>query len=101
MASLNPIAGTLGEKNAAHLLRRATWGPSPTDIRTFAALTPAEALNTLLSPQSVPLPPVDLKTGMTWVNPPDHPAAVEEVNSTQETLFGFFKAWHMEQMRLS
>jgi uncharacterized protein (DUF1800 family) len=101
MASLNPIAGNLGEKNAAHLLRRATWGPSPSDIRTFAPLTSAEALNTLLSAQTVPEPPVDLKTGTTWVNPPDYPVAVENVNSSQETLFSYFKAWHIEQMRLS
>lgn len=49
----------------------------------------------------VPSPPVDLKTGETWVAPPEHPVAVESVNSSQDVLFSYFKAWHIEQMRLS
>jgi uncharacterized protein (DUF1800 family) len=49
----------------------------------------------------IPSPPVDLKTGSTWVDPPAHPAAIESVNSAQDVLFGYFKAWHIEQMRLS
>jgi uncharacterized protein (DUF1800 family) len=101
MASLNPIAGALGEKNAAHLLRRATWGPTPADIKSFAGKTISEALDTLFTIPLVPSPPVDLKTGTTWVAPPAHPAAIESVNSTQDVLFGYFKAWYIEQMRLS
>lgn len=101
MASLNPITGVLGKKGAAHLLRRATWGPGPTDIEAFAGLTVTEALNNLFSTPPLPDPPVDLQTGESWVNPPATPAAVEGVNSEQDTLFHFFRAWHLEQMRLS
>ncbi len=101
MASLNPFTGPLGEKNAAHLLRRATWGPTPADIKSFAGKTAAEALDVLFTVPPVPSPPVDLKTGATWVAPPAHPAAVESVNSSQDVLFVYFKAWHIEQMRLS
>ncbi len=101
MASLNPFAGKLGEKNAAHLLRRATWGPTPADIRLFAEQTATGALDLLFAPPLVPAPPVDLKTGATWVSPPDHPAAIETVNSSQDVLFGYFKAWYLEQIRLS
>jgi uncharacterized protein (DUF1800 family) len=101
MASLNPFTGPLGEKNAAHLLRRATWGPTPADIKSFAEKTATEALDMLFTIPPVPSPPVDLKTGATWVDPPVHPAAVESVNSSQDVLFSYFKAWHIEQMRLS
>ncbi len=101
MASLTPFTGPLGEKNAAHLLRRATWGPNPADIKSFAEKTVTAALDVLFAVPPVPLPPVDLKTGATWVAPPAHPAAVESVNSSQDVLFGYFKAWHIEQMRLS
>jgi uncharacterized protein (DUF1800 family) len=101
MASLNPFTGALGEKNAAHLLRRATWGPTPADIKSFASKTATEALNQLFTLPPLPGPPVDLKTGQSWVNPPGTPAAVEEVNSEQNTLFNYFRAWHIEQMRLS
>ena len=101
MASLNPFTGPLGEKNAAHLLRRATWGPAPADIKSFAEKTATGALDVLFTIPPVPSPPVDLKTGATWVDPPAHPAAIESVNSSQDVLFGYFKAWHIEQMRLS
>jgi len=101
MASLNPFTGPLGEKNAAHLLRRATWGPTPADIKSFAEKSVTEALDVLFILPPVPSPPVDLKTGATWVAPPAHPAAIESVNSSQDVLFDYFKAWHIEQMRLS
>ncbi len=101
MASINPLTGVLGEKNAAHLLRRATWGPSPSDIVSFASMTASEALDILFTAPPLPSPPVDLKTGESWVNPPLKPAAEELVNSDQDTLFDYFRAWHMEQMRLS
>jgi len=101
MASLNPFTEALGEKNAAHLLRRATWGPTPADIKSFAAMTASEALNVLFTVPPLPSPPVDLQTGESWVNPPTTPAAVELVNSGQDTLLDYFRSWHIEQMRLS
>lgn len=99
MASLNPLAGALGEKNAAHLLRRATWGPAPELIKTYAAFTAEEAVNDLSVSTGLPLPPTDLKTSASWVYP-TQPKAIEDTNSDQDTLFSYFKAWHLEQMRL-
>jgi uncharacterized protein (DUF1800 family) len=100
MASLNPITGELGEKKAAHLLRRATWGPSISSIKIFATNTAVQALTTLFSEPVVPSPPVDLLTGESWVNPPAYPAA-KVTNSQQEVLFSYYQAWHLEKMRLS
>jgi uncharacterized protein (DUF1800 family) len=101
MASLQPMAGPLGEKNAAHLLRRATWGPSPADIKAFAGKTVSEALDDLINHGVTPAPPKDLKTGHPWTDPPAHPVSNPAVNSTQDELFSYFKAWYVESMRLS
>jgi uncharacterized protein (DUF1800 family) len=100
MASLNPVTGQLGEKRAAHLLRRATWGPTITSIKNFASLTADQALANLFNEPPVPAPPVDLMTGESWVNPPSHPAATL-TNSEQNVLFSYFQSWHLEQMRKS
>ena len=100
MASLNPITGQLGEKRAAHLLRRATWGPTIGSIQNFASQTADQALSNLFNESPLPDPPVDLLTGESWVDPPSHPAATLS-NSEQSVLFSYFKSWHLEQMRKS
>ena len=100
MASLNPVTGQLGEKRAAHLLRRATWGPTISSIKTFASLTADQALTNLFTEPPVPDPPVDLLTGESWVNPPAHPKATLS-NSEQSVLFSYFQSWHLEQIRKS
>jgi len=96
MASLNPITGQLGEKRAAHLLRRATWGPTISSVKSFATLTAGQALDQLFAVVADPAPPVDLQTGSTWLSP-----AATESNSDQEVLFSYFKSWHLELMRTS
>lgn len=100
MASLNPVSGQLGEKKAAHLLRRATWGPAIDSIKSFAANTADQALSILFTEPPGPEPPVDLLTNESWVNPPAYPAATES-NSEQAELFMYFKTWHLEQIRKS
>jgi uncharacterized protein (DUF1800 family) len=100
MASLNPVSGLLGERKAAHLLRRATWGPTISSIKNFAALTADQALATLFTEPPVPAPPIDLLTSESWVNPPSYPAATES-NSGQSFLFDYYRTWHLEQMRQS
>src|SRR5690554_1099026 len=69
MASLNPISGTLGAQNAAHLLRRATLGPTLADIQTFSNLTPAAAFQQLIQVQPTPDLPIDYLSGTDWVYP--------------------------------
>ena len=73
MSSLNPIdlGAPLGRKNAAHLLRRATFGPSRADIDTYSAYTIDQALIELLDNQlPVADPPLDALTGETWLPAP-------------------------------
>ncbi len=94
MASLAPYTGTLGTENAAHFLRRTTFGPTRTKIDEFALKTAAEALTDIMQVLTVPAAPIDPQTGTNWL-----PKPVEGVNSGDESLFEYFKAWFMEQMR--
>ena len=102
MASLNEITGVLGRTHAAHLLRRATFGPTIPEIDQFSGYTATEAMNFLLDDSAEnPLPPIDPVTGLTWVDPTgvDGPAKAGDGNSEQDDLFEYFRAWHMDVMR--
>ena len=100
MASLNELAGNLSRSQAAHLLRRCTFGPTISEIDAFTGLSASAAMAQLLDDTAPdPLPPIDPATGATWVDPPTTPHAVVDVNSEQDELFGFFQSWHMDVMR--
>ena len=102
MASLNEITGVLGRKRAAHLLRRATFGPTIPEIDQFAALTATQALALLFDDTAEnPPPPIDPLTGSTWVDPTGvaGPPKAGSGNSEQDQLFQYFQAWHMDVMR--
>ncbi|WP_430935456.1 DUF1800 domain-containing protein [Saccharicrinis sp. 156] len=96
MAATDKLSGALGRTNAAHLLRRATFGPTEAAIQQFASYTVDEAMNELFSEPAPPELPVDLKTGETWLNP-----AATGGNSGQKELTDYFIIWHLEQMRNS
>ncbi|MDX2432446.1 MAG: DUF1800 family protein, partial [Bacteroides sp.] len=98
MASLNKFSGVLGKARAAHLLRRATFGPTRQDIEQFASLTTDQALVLLLDDSAEnPLPPLDPTTGATWVDPAG--VAHAHPDREQDELFSYFKSWHMDVMR--
>jgi len=96
MASLLPITGTLGIKRAAQLLRRSTFGPTRKDIDDFSNKTVEDAITVLFTDTPAPPPPLDPKTGQTWMNP-----KATASNSDPELLMEYFKAWHLEKMRKS
>ena len=96
MASLNPISGNLGAQNAAHLLRRATFGPRLQDIQAFSGLTPAAAFQLLIQPQTAPALPLDYLTGTDWVFP-----NVKHANRDSTTITEFTSSWWIENMRVS
>jgi uncharacterized protein (DUF1800 family) len=74
-SGLEPYTGSWGPQQAAHLLRRTTFGPAKADIDSFAAGTMASAVATLLA-----VPPGEasqplctdandiVPVGSTWVN---------------------------------
>ncbi|MBV9232671.1 MAG: DUF1800 family protein, partial [Candidatus Eremiobacteraeota bacterium] len=47
-ASLQPYEATLGERAAAHLLRRAGFGGNPEEVRRYAAMSAGDAVASLL-----------------------------------------------------
>lgn len=66
MASIAQRSGVLGFDNAAHLLRRATFGPNKALINSYAGLTAAQAINQLFTftPSNFPRP---LLVGQTFI----------------------------------
>jgi uncharacterized protein (DUF1800 family) len=77
MASLSPIQGNLGTRNAAHLLRRTTYQYTRATVDVMANQTAAEALTSLLQlyPRQLDQPIYDDPAttdieNITWINPP-------------------------------
>ncbi len=92
---LTPHTGTLGFKGAAHLLHRASFGPTKELIDSFANLTAAQAVAQLFQqPLPAPVLPVDPKTGSEWFLS----GAVDKVNSGNLELQDYFKGWFIAQM---
>lgn len=93
---LTPFSGTLEMRRAAHLLRRATFGPRKEDIDTFAGKTAAEAVALLFNnASSLPIPeaPIDPKTGTEWAM-----SGTTDANSGEGELQEYFKGWFIAQM---
>jgi uncharacterized protein (DUF1800 family) len=76
MVSIDLYTQPLTVKTAAHLLRRATFGPTPSEIAAFTGLTAAAAVNQLITNANYsPPPPVDLDStqataGQTYLDKP-------------------------------
>lgn len=94
---LTPHSGPLGRRGAAHLLRRATYGPTIAQIKTFSTLTAAQALQQLYH-QAVPdaPPPVDPDTNEPWVL-----TGVTDPEKMEFEYQEFFKRWFIGQMMSS
>lgn len=94
---LTPLSGSLGPKRAAHLLRRATFGPNKDQIDTFAGKTAADAVQELFS-ATLPTPeaPIDTETGTAWAE-----TGSSDANSGESDLQNFFKGWFIAQMMSS
>ena len=88
---LPSFGGALGYKRAAHLLHRASFGPTKLQIDSFATLTATQAV-ALLFQQPLPDPvlPIDPETGTEWVL-----TGTTDANSGDTDLQEFFKGWFM------
>lgn len=96
MASLNPIVGQLGIQRAAHLLRRATFGPTIQAISDFSNLSATAAFQLLIQPQIQPALPIDWLSGTDWVSPNSkHP------DRFNNTLSDYTSNWWLDCMRVS
>lgn len=92
--SLTLHSGPLGRRGAAHLLRRATFGPTIQQIKTFSGLTAAQAIQELYH-QTIPdaPPPVDPDTGEEWVI-----TGITDPEKMEFEYQEFFKRWCIGQM---
>ena len=94
MASLTPHTGQLGRQDAAHLLRRASFGATRRQVDQFASKSAATAVANLL--KTVPFSdnlPKDTATGNTWMNPKR-----TKDNNEESTLRRYTKVWWIDQM---
>lgn len=96
MASLNPISGSLGESKAAHLLRRATMGPTLQQISDFASMDAQTAFLALLQLQPLPPLPIDPMSGTNWVHP-----NLKHPDTFNTTIADYTRSWWLENMRVS
>ena len=91
---LAEYTGTLGYKRAAHLLHRASFGPTKEEIDNFATLTPTLAIAKLFQqPLPDPVLPLDPETGKEWCI-----SGTTDANSGDSDLQEFFKGWFIGQM---
>ncbi len=89
---LNTLAGPLGKKRAAHLLRRTCLGGTIQEIDEFALLTAQEATARLFnSDLPDPILPADPDTGAEWV---ESGGTDTENSDLENALFN----WHIGQM---
>lgn len=97
---LTPLSGLLGPKRAAHLLRRATFGPTKGEIDTFSTKSAADAVFELFEQYSATLPtplaPIDPETGTEWAM-----SGTSDANSGEGDLQEYFKGWFLAQMMSS
>ncbi len=92
---LTPFSGTLDAKHAAHLLHRASFGPTKESIDSFVGLTASAAVAQLFQqPLPDPVLPIDPKTGKEWFLS----GLVDKVNSGNLELQDYFKGWFIAQM---
>jgi uncharacterized protein (DUF1800 family) len=96
MPDISPYTGVLGNRLAAHLLRRATFGPTKNQILDLATKTPAQALTQLLTFNSITTKPIDPLTNGTWVDNP----TVPPTNSSDFDLRNYILSWFLENCRI-
>ncbi len=103
MSTLNPYSGPWTFSQAAHLLRRTTFGPSYTDIKSAVNQGLSNTIDTLLAPLPAPEPPIHHRfdadpgapIGETWVNLNEPIPGVPGLNNARKRSL---KSWMMGLM---
>jgi len=98
MASIQPLGGTLTRRQAAHLLRRATFGPNKQQIDAFEGLPVAEAVSQLLTEQPLPPHPVSPTTGQPLLDPDNGRFSMGEGMGEDFNTENYVMAWWLAQM---
>lgn len=98
MPDISPYTGTLGNRLAAHLLRRTTYGPTKAQILEYAARTPQQAVDILFTFAPVTNKPIDpaLPLAASWV---ELDGALPPGSTDDVGLRGYVFTWFMDEMR--
>ncbi|HWV69634.1 DUF1800 domain-containing protein [Chitinophaga sp.] len=97
---ITPYTGTWDTLQRIHLLKRTLFGVTPANVNAFSSLTMQQAVDTLLTAQPDPLPPVNnygiddtgVTPGATWVKAPLGDEMLEQKRIAS------YKAWWTGQM---
>lgn len=90
--ALIPKNSPLTLKDAAHLLRRLTFGASITEMDAFVGKTPQEAITLLFTPTAYPLPPIAVGEVDSWIN------RIPVNNEKDDDYQGYFVQWYLGQI---
>lgn len=97
--SLNAYAQPLTASQAAHLLRRATFGPTQTEIANFTDLNASTAIQSLINNINyIPSPPVDLNDTKTTVGQEYVNTAYDSTLSRNFDFRLYYKYWWINMM---
>jgi uncharacterized protein (DUF1800 family) len=68
LSGLNEFSGTFDYSQLSHLVRRATFGLTYTELKNLSKNNLKDILKTLLTPSADPAPPVFPSTGVSWTD---------------------------------
>ncbi len=102
-SGLDPYTGSWEFEQAAHLLRRASFGPTYQDIKDAVSMGMDQAVSALLADQPMPDPPVNyafsddpyVPVGETWIDAPYDPN-INLVPYRRASLL----SWTLDQIRM-
>ncbi|MEM6725296.1 MAG: DUF1800 family protein [Bacteroidota bacterium] len=93
MPSLSPMSGNLTRAQAAHLLRRATFGPTRQEINDLTGLSADAAVDLLFQAQATPAAPLHPQTGLPFTDREEF-----DMEDPGQALIGYVRAWWLKQM---
>jgi uncharacterized protein (DUF1800 family) len=99
MASLNPLTGVLGQRRAAHLLRRTSYHYTRSRVDELAGMTAEDAVAFLLTPIPLQLDQPLYSSGVgapvSWINPPQPPST--PLPADDQDLTRFVMGWWVNE----
>jgi uncharacterized protein (DUF1800 family) len=105
--ALQPYRGKLDERSAAHLLRRAGFGGTPDEIRSYAAMTSDDAVESLIrypSTANLPQPdPYDRRNALAQIrfyrgDKEQQRALLKDAIRSERESIGEMRLWWMNRM---
>ncbi len=94
-AGLEPYAGTWGQVQVRHLLRRTMFAAKPADVTSLASMSVNDLVDLVLTEPALPDPPLNVNSndtgsviGTTWINAPTSTSNASRHNSIRSWWVG-------------